>query len=55
MVRAEELITSADFTPYEEMELRGWPVLTLLGGRVIMREGQPAGEPAGEYLWRKAQ
>lgn len=55
VVRAEDLITSADFTPYEGMELRGWPVLTLLRGRVIMREGQPVGEPVGEYLWRKAE
>lgn len=55
VVRAEEMITSADFTPYEGMELRGWPVLTLLQGRVIMREGQPVGEPAGKYLWRRGE
>lgn len=55
VVRAEEMITSADFTPYEGMKLRGWPVLTLLRGRVIMQDGRPAGEPAGEYLWRKAE
>lgn len=54
VVRAEDLIISADFTPYEGMELRGWPVLTLLRGRVIMGEGQPVGEPSGEYLWRNA-
>jgi dihydropyrimidinase len=55
VVRADELVTSADFSPYEGLELRGWPVLTLLGGRVIMREGQPTGAPTGQYLWRKAE
>lgn len=55
VVRAEDLITSADFTPYEEMELRGWPVLTLLRGRVIMQDGRPVGEPTGEYLWRRSE
>jgi len=52
VVRAEALQTSADFTPYEGMELTGWPVLALLRGRVIMRDGRPTGAPAGRYLWR---
>jgi len=51
-VRAADLQSSADFTPYEGMELRGWPVLALLRGRVIMRDGRPEGAPAGQYLWR---
>ena len=39
----------------EEMELWGWPVLMLLRGRVIMRDGQLIGDTAGEYLWRTAK
>lgn len=53
VVRAAELETSADFTPYEGMALRGWPVLALLRGGVIMRDGRPTGAPAGQYLWRE--
>jgi dihydropyrimidinase len=53
VVRAEELETSADFTPFEGMELKGWPVLALLHGQVIMRDGRSTSETPGRYLWRK--
>jgi dihydroorotase-like cyclic amidohydrolase len=52
VVRAADFVTSADFTPYEGMELTGWPALALLHGRVIMQDGRPVGPPAGQYLWR---
>jgi len=52
VVRAAEFVTSADFSPYEGMELSGWPVLAILRGRVIMRDGQPIGAPTGRYLGR---
>jgi dihydroorotase-like cyclic amidohydrolase len=52
VVRAADLVTSADFTPFEGMELSGWPALALLRGRVIMRDGRPEGPPTGRYLWR---
>lgn len=52
-VHADELVTSADFTPYEGMKLTGWPVLALLRGRTIMREGRPTGPPTGRYVWRE--
>jgi dihydropyrimidinase len=54
VVRAADLVTSADFTPYEDMELTGWPVMTLLRGRLVMRDGKPVGPPTGRYLWRGA-
>ena len=54
VVRAADFVTSADFTPYEGMELSGWPVTTILRGRAIMRDGQPVGSPSGRYLWRDA-
>ncbi|MDP3768880.1 MAG: amidohydrolase family protein, partial [Dehalococcoidia bacterium] len=52
VVRAADFVTSADFTPYEGMELTGWPVLTILRGQVIMKDGQPVGRPTGRYLER---
>lgn len=54
VVRTSELATSADFTPFEGMELKGWPVLALLGGRVIMRDGRSTDETPGRYLRREA-
>jgi len=38
-VRGEELHYRCGWTPYEGMVLRGWPVITILGGRVAFREG----------------
>jgi dihydropyrimidinase len=31
--------SACDFTPYEGWELSGWPVLTMVRGRVVMEEG----------------
>ena len=33
-----------DYTPYEGCQLRGYPVLTILRGRVIARDGEFVGE-----------
>ena len=43
-----------DYTPYEGMEVTGWPVATLLRGRVVMRDGKVQAEPgSGTYLERE--
>jgi dihydropyrimidinase len=40
----------ADYSPFEGMRLRGWPVWTMLRGRIIARDGQVVGEPGyGQY------
>jgi dihydropyrimidinase len=33
----------ADYTPYEGLEVTGWPVLTMVRGRVVMRDGVVTG------------
>lgn len=38
---------NCDYTPYEGCQLRGYPVLTMLRGRVIVRDGEFVGEPGG--------
>ena len=44
-----------DYTPYEGMELEGWPVTTLSRGRIVWHEGEVRGEPGmGELLRRSA-
>ncbi len=40
-----------DYTPYEGMEVVGWPVATVLRGQVAMQDGRVMAEPGlGEYL-----
>jgi dihydropyrimidinase len=44
-----------DYTPYEGMEVTGWPVATVLRGRVAMRDGVVQGQPgSGQFLARGA-
>ena len=43
----------ADYTPYEGIEITGWPVLTMVRGRTVMRDGELTGEMGfGQHLAR---
>ncbi|HOO40802.1 MAG TPA: amidohydrolase family protein [Syntrophales bacterium] len=34
-----------DFSPYEGWELKGWPVMTMVRGKVVMKDGKVTGNP----------
>ena len=34
-----------DYTPYEGMEVTGWPVMTMRRGEVVMRDGKAQAQP----------
>jgi dihydropyrimidinase len=43
----------SDYTPYEGLEVTGWPVKTLLRGQVIVDDGRTVAEPGyGQFLPR---
>jgi len=46
----------ADYSPYENVSLKGWPVATYVRGRRVMRDGAIVAEvrdhPHGHYLFR---
>lgn len=43
----------ADYTPYEGLAVTGWPVLTMVRGKVVAREGETVGAPGdGAYVSR---
>jgi len=57
--RARTTITNArlqhaiDYTPYEGLEVTGWPVATVRRGAVVMRDGVVTAEPgSGQFLPR---
>ncbi len=55
VVRAGELGSYSDYSLYDGWSLRGWPVLTLVRGVTVMRDGVIAGPPGhGRYLPRHA-
>ena len=50
---AEQLHMNVDYSPYEDVVVRGWPALVLSRGRVVARLGEPVGKPGwGRYLSR---
>lgn len=43
----------ADYTPYEGLQVTGWPVLTMVRGEVVMRDNRVPGPPGhGTHLAR---
>ncbi|WP_336799147.1 dihydropyrimidinase [Kaistia sp. MMO-174] len=52
-IRQELMHHGADYTPYEGLEVTGWPVMTVLRGKVVMQDGEVLGEPGdGGFLKR---
>lgn len=39
----ELLRDGSDYTPYEGLEVTGWPVLTMVRGKVVVRDGELLG------------
>ncbi len=43
-----------DYTPYEGIEVTGWPVATMVRGKFVVRDGQLVGKPGdGAYVPRE--
>jgi len=52
-VKASELGSYSDYSLYDGVRLKGWPVRTILRGQTIMERGQIKGLPGGgQYLFR---
>jgi allantoinase len=50
-IRADDMESKVKMTPFDGVECRGWPVLTLVRGRVVMRDGKVVGTPGhGRFL-----
>jgi dihydropyrimidinase len=44
----------SDYTPYEGLEVTGWPVTTIVRGRTVVSDGALAGDrPTGEHIARE--
>ena len=47
-LRHADMKTRSGWTPYDGMEVTGWPVATLIRGRVVMRDDEILGPAAGK-------
>jgi dihydropyrimidinase len=44
----------SDYTPYEGIEVTGWPVSTIVRGKFVVRDGRLVGElGGGDYVSRE--
>jgi len=41
------IASTCGWTPYHGMPVKGWPMMTVIRGRVVMRDGELQGPPAG--------
>ena len=44
------IASRANWTPYDGMTVHGWPIATLIRGRVVMRDDQLIGTPGGKPM-----
>ena len=50
----KEMLHETDYSPWEGHEVYGWPQLTILRGKVVVKNGEFCGNlNDGQYLYRK--
>jgi dihydropyrimidinase len=49
-VRAAQLHSRSDYSPYEDTEVTGWPVMTIRRGEVVFEEGRILGAPGSGHV-----
>ena len=56
-VNGADLYTqAADFTCFEGWELQGWPILTMVRGNIVMKDGEIVGKPGfGKFIPAKVK
>jgi dihydropyrimidinase len=53
-IRQAILHHGSDYTPYEGLEVTGWPVTTIVRGKTVVSDARlAAGRPTGEYMARE--
>jgi dihydropyrimidinase len=53
IINPSNLQQNADYSPYEGINVRGWPVTTLVRGHLVMHQERLVGEKGfGEYIYR---
>ena len=47
-IRHADMASRSGWTPFDGFEAQGWPVMTVVRGRVVMRDGEVAAQGTGE-------
>ena len=51
-VTTDILDSAQEYTPFEGLKLKGWPVMTILRGKKVYDYGKVLGNPTGKFLKR---
>jgi dihydroorotase len=49
-IRDADMANKSGWTPYDGMEVTGWPMATVVRGHIVMRDGQVVGDACGRPL-----
>ena len=52
-IRQELMHHGPDYTPYEGLAVTGWPMMTILRGKVVAEEGKILGQPGDGIFLRR--
>ncbi len=56
ILKAEELHSNVDYTPYEGIKVKGYPIYTILRGEIIAKDNNFIGKKGyGEFIKRKSK
>ena len=44
------IVSKASWTPYDGLKFQGWPIITIVNGKVAMRENQIIGDREGKKI-----
>jgi len=50
MISDQWIVSRCGWTPYDGLRVRGWPMATVVRGRIVMREGTLVSDPLGEAV-----
>ena len=49
-IRHADMATRVGWTPFDGLEAKGWPMATVIRGRVVMRDGEVIAPGRGEPI-----
>ena len=50
IIRNSQMATKSGWTPYHGKKVTGWPVMTIVNGKVVMKNGKVIGKPKGKPI-----
>lgn len=50
MITNRWIVSRCGWTPFDGMTVTGWPMMTIVRGQVVMRDGALVGDPVGQAV-----